>query len=52
MKIDSSTKTAIERENVNGNLHKFRAESFFNRHYVLTLIVYEKPLNTCNIIVP
>jgi hypothetical protein len=43
---------SLSLEDVNGNWHRFHAESFFNRHYVLTLIVYEKHLNTCNIIVP
>lgn len=29
---------------VNGDLHEFKAESFFNRHYVLTLIVYKRKI--------
>jgi hypothetical protein len=29
---------------INGALHEFYAESFFNRHYVLTLIVHHKPI--------
>jgi hypothetical protein len=29
---------------VNGDLHEFYAESFFNQHYVLTLIVHNKPM--------
>ncbi len=29
---------------VNGNLHEFYAESFFNRHDILTLLVYNKKL--------
>ncbi len=29
---------------VNGNLHEFQAESFFNRHDILTLFVYNKKL--------
>lgn len=30
----------------NGNLHEFHAESFFNQHYILTLIAYYKTLKT------
>jgi hypothetical protein len=26
---------------MNGNAHEFRAESFFNKHYILTLIVHQ-----------
>jgi hypothetical protein len=31
-------------EDANGGLHEFRAESFFNSHYLLTLIVHRKNL--------
>lgn len=37
---------------INGTPHEFRAESFFNQHYLLTLIVYQKPLTTRRIIMP
>lgn len=30
---------------INNDLHEFYAESFFNRHYVLTLIVYHKHMH-------
>jgi hypothetical protein len=30
---------------VNGDLHEFYAESFYNQHYVLTLIVHQRQLN-------
>ena len=26
---------------INGDLHEFYAESFYNKHYILTLIVYK-----------
>lgn len=29
---------------VNGDLHEFYAESFFNRHYILTLIIHNKKM--------
>jgi len=29
---------------VNGDLHEFYAESFFNRHYILTLIIHNKQM--------
>ncbi|MBD3291242.1 hypothetical protein GF337_20745 [candidate division KSB1 bacterium] len=32
-------------KDINGNLHEFHAESFFNRYDILTLIVYIKQLN-------
>ena len=34
-----------------GNPHEFRAESFFNRHYVLTLIVHKRKLEFSNNII-
>ncbi len=29
---------------VNGDLHEFQAESFFNHYYILTLVVHKKAL--------
>lgn len=29
---------------MNGDVHEFRAESFFNKHYILTLIVHQRKL--------
>ena len=37
---------------LNGTPHEFRAESFFNQYYLLTLIVYQKPLTIRHIIIP
>ena len=37
---------------LNGTSHEFRAESFFNQHYLLTLIVYQKPFITNRVIMP
>ena len=39
-------------KDVNEDEHEFLAESFFNRHYILTLIVYRGKLERCGIIVP
>ncbi len=36
----------------NGDLHEFHAESFYNRHYILTLFVEVRRLGTNPIVVP
>jgi Zn-dependent peptidase ImmA (M78 family) len=38
-------------KDINGNRHEFRAESFFNRHDVLTLLVYKTKLEILNNII-
>ncbi|UCH94809.1 MAG: hypothetical protein JSV88_31750 [Candidatus Aminicenantes bacterium] len=42
---------SLSLEDVNGNHHEFRAESFFNSHYVLTLIVHKIKLEFFNNII-
>ena len=37
-------------EDTNGTRHDFRAESFFNTHYIQTLFTYQRPLNTTRIV--
>ena len=38
-------------EDANGESHEFRAESFFNRHYILTLMVHRRRLAARRIVV-
>jgi hypothetical protein len=38
-------------EDLNGNRHEFRAETFFNRYYLLTLLVYERGLERRRLVV-
>ncbi len=39
-------------QNDNRTPHEFRAESFFNRHYVLTMIVHQQKLDGRRIVLP
>ncbi len=39
-------------QNDNCTPHEFRAESFFNRHYVLTMIVHQQKLDGRRIVLP
>ncbi len=36
---------SLDLVDINGDLHEFYAESFFNRHYILTLMHYSKKIN-------
>ena len=39
-------------KDTDGESHEFRGESFFNRHYILTLIVHQRCLKSGRIVLP